>query len=83
MEPLKVTKDIATRAILFGACSIPRVGQLVSEFSTSSLIWAEKMFSLSELKAFKFPLWTFSGSGYGSGYGSGSGYGYGYGSGYG
>ena len=79
MELLKVTKDIAIRCILFGACSIPKVGQSVSDFSVSSLSWAEKMFSLKELKAFGRPLWTFSGygagsgsSGYGDGYGDGS-----------
>jgi len=87
MELLKVTKDHAIRAILFGACTIPKVDQSISSFSTDSLQWAERMFSLKELKAFEQPLWTFSGSGSGdgsgdgSGSGSGSGYGYGYGSG--
>ena len=85
MELLKVTKDHAIRAILFGACTIPKVDQSISSFSTDSLQWAERMFSLKELKAFGQPLWTFSGSGYGYGYGygDGSGYGYGYGDGYG
>jgi hypothetical protein len=81
MEILKVTKDIAIRTILFGSCTIPKVGRPVSEFSQSELIWAERIFSASELKAFDEPLWTRAGSGYGdgSGYGSGSGYGDGYG----
>ena len=81
MELLKVTKDHAIRAILFGACTIPKVDQSISSFSTDSLQWAERMFSLKELKAFEQPLWTFSGSGDGSGDGSGSGSGYGSGSG--
>lgn len=69
MELLKVTKDIAVRCILFGACSIPKVGEAGSDFSVSNLAWAEKMFSVKELKAFGRPLWTFSGSG--DGYGDG------------
>ena len=71
MEFLKVTKEIAIKAILFGACSIPKIGQDASEFSVSSLSWAERLFSPKELKAFGRPLWTFSRSGSGSGSGSG------------
>ena len=85
MELLKVTKEIAKRCILFGACSVPKVGQLVSDFSFNNLVWAEKMFTPKELKEFGLPLWIWSGyrygDGYGSGYGDGSGSGYGYGDG--
>ena len=81
MDLLTVTKDMAIRCILFGACYVPKIGKPVSEISTGDLIWAKKMFSDAELKAFGQPLWTFSGSG--SGYGSGYGYGYGDGYGYG
>ncbi len=71
MELLKVTKDIAIRTILFGSCTIPKVGKLINEFSFSDLIWAERLFTPEELKAFKVPLWTLSGSGSGDGDGSG------------
>ena len=70
METLKITKEIAIRAILHGACKIPKVGSLISEFSQSDLVWAEKMFLIDD---FTQPLWTLSGSGSGSGYGSGYG----------
>ena len=43
MELLKVTRDIAIRCVLFGACSIPKIGQLASDFPTSSLAWPEKL----------------------------------------
>ena len=79
MELLTVTKDIAARSILFGACTVPKVGALISSFSVSDLFWAERMFTALELKNFKLPLWTLSG--YGSGYGYGNGYGDGYGNG--
>jgi hypothetical protein len=71
MELLKVTKDIAIRCVLLGACKIPKVGALASSFSFSELTWAEQIFSKKELATFKIPLWTCSG--YGSGYGDGSG----------
>ncbi len=83
MELLKVTRDIVIRCILFGACKIPKVGDLFNAYSFSELVWAERIFSPTELKAFRVPLWVLSGYGSGYGYGDGSGYGYGSGSGYG
>jgi len=73
MELLTVTKDIAIRCVLFGACTIPKVGRKISEFGSGDLSWAERIFSLKELKSFARPLWTLAGSGSGSGYGSGDG----------
>ena len=82
MELLKVNKEYAIRAILFGACYVPKIGKSISEIPVNDLIWAEKMFSPTEIKEFGVPLWTLSGDGYGSVDGSvdgsGSGYGYGY-----
>ena len=79
MARLVVTKDIAIRAVLAGACRTPTVGSLVSSFSQSDLVWAEQLFSGEERKSFNIPLWVRSG--YGSGYGHGDGYGDGYGDG--
>ena len=73
MDRLVVTKELAARAILFGACSVPKIGTSAKDIDVGDLIWAEKIFSAKELKAFKFPLWTLSGSGSGDGYGYGSG----------
>lgn len=73
-----VTKDIALRILLHGACSgsIPKVGNLISQFSTSELIWVEdrKVFTDEEIKkttGVSLPLWICSGYGYayGDGYG--------------
>ena len=75
MERLVVTKDLAIRAILYGACKVPKVGAPAREFSTADLIWAERIFEPKELKAFELPLWVLSGSGDGSGSWYGSGYG--------
>jgi hypothetical protein len=89
MELLKVTPELAIRAIICNACRVPEVGTLVSELSMSDLIWAERIFTAKELQEFNRPLWTFSGSGDGYGYGSahsygdGAGYGFVYGYGYG
>ena len=83
MEPV-VTEAIALKAVLMGACRKPKIGQKISDFSTSELIWAEDKEIISPKLAKKilgFPLWL--GSGSGSGYGDGSGYGYGSGDGYG
>ena len=78
-----VTKDIAIRAVLAGACAVPKVGAKASTLSTEHLIWAEKLFTAEELAALPIPLWAMSG--YGDGYGNGDGYGdgNGYGNGYG
>ena len=83
MESLKVTKEIAIRAILCGSCKIPSVGSETKEYSSSDLQWGERLFTRDELKKLKIPLWAMSGSGSGSGYGDGSGDGSGYGYGYG
>ena len=77
---LVVTKAMAAKAILFGACDAPEVGSPIDGFSTSDLIWAERLLPMDGFKT-KLPLWTMSSSGYGYGYGSGDGYGDGYGSG--
>ena len=81
---LTVTTDIAVKAVLFGACRVPKVGKALSDFSTSELIWAERILPITGLSLSR-PLWTFSGdgNGYGYGYGNGNGYGDGYGNGYG
>lgn len=66
-KELIVTKKIAAKAILFGACKVPSVGSRISEFSTSDLVWAEQMLPIKGFEL-KLPLWVLSGSG--SGYGS-------------
>ena len=68
-----VTKDIAIRAVLAGACTVPKVGAKASTLSTEHLIWAEKLFTAEELAALPIPLWAMSGDGYGNGYGYGDG----------
>ena len=87
-----ITKEIAVRVVLAGACRIPPIGKKISDMSTSELDWVDsrKIFSDSEVKKLTgttVPLYFLSiskdGSGYGSGYGSGSGYGDGSGYGYG
>ena len=84
MENGVIDKYDVAKVILFGACldRIPKVGTNIKDFSTSDLIWAER---LLPIKGFKniLPLWWCSGSGDGYGYGSGDGYGSGSGSGYG
>jgi len=79
---LKVTPELALKAVLMGACRMPEIGKKVEDFSFSDLVWGEKLFQSQELK---IPLWACAKSGYGSGYGSGdgSGSGSGYDSGYG
>ena len=72
-----VTKDIAIRCVLFGACKVPKVGTPAKVFSFAGLAWAERMFTKAELKKVGVPLWALSG--YGDGYGDGDGYGNGYG----
>ena len=83
-KSLIVTKEMAVKTILFGACKVPAVGNRIAGFSQSELIWAEQMLPINGLKL-KIPLWAMSGSGYGDGdgygYGSSSGYGSGYGDG--
>ena len=75
-----VTRELAIKAVLHGACRIPEVGQPLSEIKTEDLIWAEsKGFVTEKDKMTKLPIWVLSGSGSGDGYGYGSGDGYGYG----
>ena len=76
-----VTKDLAIKTVLLGACRIPQVGKSIKEFSFDDLIWADTKKELKEKKS--LPLWTLGSYGYGSGYGYGYGYGSGDGSGYG
>ena len=83
-----VTRELAIKAILHGACEAPEVGTPISKLSTSELIWVENagFITLEEIKkatGVSLPLWLCSGYGSGDGSGSGSGYGDGYGSGYG
>ena len=62
-----VTKEIALKVVLMGACRIPKIGSNASSFSTSALIWAED----HDIKIENdLPLWVLS-SGYGNGYGAG------------
>lgn len=72
-----ITVEQAERALLHGACAVPRVGTRVARLTTEQLIWAEERgFTLQNL----LPIWVLSsgsGYGYGDGYGDGSRYGYG------
>jgi hypothetical protein len=86
----KITKELALKAVLFGACRIPRVGKKIGSLSFEDLLWAERILTNKEKNDLKRPLWVLgygygydngdygsgSGYGYGSGCGSGSGYGY-------
>ena len=79
-----ITKEVALRVFLHGACSAPTVGAKISSFPTSSLVWVEdrKCFTANEIKKISgnnLPAWVLSGDGDGDGYG----YGYGDGDGYG
>jgi len=65
-----ITKEIALRAVLFGACRIPKVGENIKCLSQSDLFWAEKILFPRERKALKIPLWC---CGYGDGDGTGNG----------
>ena len=85
-----VTKHLALKAILLGACSAAakKIGMKITSLPTSDLIWAEERGLLnkketSDITGNNLPLWVQSGYGYGYGSGYGYGYGYGYGSGYG
>jgi hypothetical protein len=89
-----VTRELALKCVLMGACKAPTIGTKISQISTSHLIWAEdrEIVSKTDLKKLTgntLPLWVLSGygdgsgDGYGSGSGSGSGYGDGSGYGYG
>lgn len=83
-----VTRDMALRIALHGACFIPEIGRNVSKFNTFDLIWVEdkKIFDKAEVKS-ELPLWALSVEGFGNGYGYGYGNfyldGYGNGNGYG
>ena len=86
----KITKEIALKAVLLGACSLPEIGMAISKLPTSSLIWAENkgMANREEIRiatGFDLPLWVLygDGDGYGDGYGDGDGSGEGYGDSYG
>ena len=75
-KSIVVTKEMAVKAILFGACKVPEVGSRISQYTQSDLIWAEQLLPIKKV-VIDVPLWTLSGygSGYGYGYGDGSGYG--------
>ena len=77
---MHVTKDMAIRAILHGACSPPVVGKEISSLPQSNLIWAEErgIISPKEKAAAVLPAWALAKSGYGDGYGDGYGSGDGY-----
>ena len=64
----KVTKEIAVKAVLLGACKLPSVWATVSSFSFSELLWAHSA-GIGEKSANELPLWARSGSGSGSGSG--------------
>jgi hypothetical protein len=86
-----ITKELAIKAYLHGACRLPKIGGRVSDLSTSDLVWCEEKKFVTPLDKKRMgvtlPVWVLSGygygygSGYGDGYGDGSGYGSGYGSG--
>ena len=65
-----ITKEIALKAVLFGACRIPKVGEDIGRLSQSDLVLAEKILTKNEKDKLKIPLFVMS-----SGDGSGSGYG--------
>src|SRR3990167_5312582 len=71
-----VTRDMALRIALHGACFIPEIGRNVSKFNTFDLIWVEdkKIFDKAEVKS-ELPLWALSVEGFGNGYGYKNGYG--------
>ena len=71
-----ITKEIALKAVLMGACEIPDIGKKISDCQFNDLVWA----STKDIIKLEYPLWAYSSYGYGYGYGDG---GYGYGSGYG
>jgi len=80
----KINRKQIIKAILFGSCEIPKIGDPLNIFTQSELLWAEKTLTPSEIKKRKRPLWTYSGKisyGGGGGYGGGYGDGYGYGDG--
>ena len=83
MHGAVLTKELAIKAILHGACGVPDIGTPISSLSTHQLIWAEDRGIIPpELtEALGLPGWLLSGSGYGYGSGYGDGYGDGYGSG--
>ena len=80
-----ITRELAIKAVLHGACRIPRVGQEISRLSTEDLIWVENIGCVTaeqkQSLGIKIPIWVLSVSGYGYGSGSGDGYGSGDGSG--
>ena len=83
-----ITKDIALKVVLHGACKIPPIGKKISDMPSPDLSWVDnaKVFTQKEVKKItgsNLPLYLLSGYGSGYGYGDGSGDGYGYGSGYG
>ena len=67
---MKYSKEMALKAVLHGAYKIPKIGQDISKFSSSDLIWAEKHGIITPLKG-ELPLWvcSYDGYGYGDGYG--------------
>lgn len=67
-----ITREIALRAVLCGACKVPEVGRPVSDLSQSALIWAEDAGIAEGVKA-PLPIWVLSGSGSGDGDGDGDG----------
>lgn len=92
MEASFVTKELALKAVLHGACEVPKVGTTISELDANQLHWVATAGYITPAEVIAatghdLPVWALSaaGSGSGDGYGSGDGdgYGYGYGSGYG
>ena len=73
-----VTKELAIKAVLLGACAMPIIGTPISSLPQSDLIWANERGLDAESPR---PAWALSRKGSGSGYGDGYGYGYGSGSG--
>jgi hypothetical protein len=67
-ENTNISYDMALKAVLNGACDIPKIGIKICDLSFSDSVWAE--INLKNHIISKFPLWALT-SGYGSGDGSG------------
>ena len=61
MKKLKCTKEIARKAILMGACSLPDMKNEIKDFNQSDLFWARCLNIESD-----FPLWSLSKYGWGA-----------------
>lgn len=63
-----ITKELALKAILHGACELPKIGAKISSLSTSTLIWAQEhsLVTREEVREAigkDTPVWLLSGDG--------------------